>query len=236
MSKKAGCIGFLLNKKTTKTDETLPYQVRDDFLSDAELSFYKVLAQLFKKRYVICPKVSLKDIFYVTKANDYITYFNRINRKHIDFLICEKSMMKPLIGIELDDSSHSKQKRQERDQYVDEVFQVAGLPLARVKASSSYNIDELKNYLSMVYKAKNPSHHHASVKNVGNTTNSKINEKLSVDEVANSSTGSSVTPICPKCDIPLVKRKSRKGELFYGCSNYPKCKVTIGISEQYKLK
>lgn len=28
---------------------------------------------------------------------------------------------------------------------------------------------------------------------------------------------------CPKCDGEVIKKKSKKGRLFYGCSNYPKC-------------
>jgi DNA topoisomerase-1 len=28
---------------------------------------------------------------------------------------------------------------------------------------------------------------------------------------------------CPKCDGELVERKTRKGKIFYSCSNYPKC-------------
>lgn len=28
---------------------------------------------------------------------------------------------------------------------------------------------------------------------------------------------------CPKCDGSLVKRKSKKGRIFYGCNNYPNC-------------
>ena len=37
-------------------------------------------------------------------------------------------------------------------------------------------------------------------------------------------------PVCPYCNIPLVRRTTRKGphagESFWGCSNYPKCKFT----------
>lgn len=29
---------------------------------------------------------------------------------------------------------------------------------------------------------------------------------------------------CPSCDGKIVEKKSRKGKLFYGCNNYPKCK------------
>lgn len=28
---------------------------------------------------------------------------------------------------------------------------------------------------------------------------------------------------CPKCDGKIVEKKTRKGKIFYGCSNYPKC-------------
>ena len=28
---------------------------------------------------------------------------------------------------------------------------------------------------------------------------------------------------CPKCDGKVVEKKTRKGKLFYGCTNYPKC-------------
>ncbi len=31
---------------------------------------------------------------------------------------------------------------------------------------------------------------------------------------------------CPKCDGTLVIRRSRQGDEFYGCENYPKCKFT----------
>ena len=30
---------------------------------------------------------------------------------------------------------------------------------------------------------------------------------------------------CPNCDGQIVEKKSRKGKVFYGCNNYPKCKT-----------
>lgn len=30
---------------------------------------------------------------------------------------------------------------------------------------------------------------------------------------------------CPECDGKILEKKTRKGKIFYGCSNYPKCKV-----------
>ena len=54
---------------------------------------------------VICPKVGLKDFFFICKGvgKDYMNYFGKIAKKHVDFLLCDPGTMKPICGIELDD-------------------------------------------------------------------------------------------------------------------------------------
>lgn len=32
-----------------------------------------------------------------------------------------------------------------------------------------------------------------------------------------------INALCPKCAAPLVKKKTKKGKVFYGCSKYPDC-------------
>ena len=32
---------------------------------------------------------------------------------------------------------------------------------------------------------------------------------------------------CPKCDGKIVEKKTKKGKVFYGCSNFPKCKIAV---------
>ena len=91
---------------TSKTKAELPYRLRDDFLSPAERNFYLVLRTAVSDWGIICPKVSLKDLFYV-KSKDpsqYRIYTNKIDRKHIDFLLCDPKTARPLLGIELDDN------------------------------------------------------------------------------------------------------------------------------------
>ncbi|MCL4554939.1 MAG: metal-dependent hydrolase [Actinobacteria bacterium] len=40
----------------------------------------------------------------------------------------------------------------------------------------------------------------------------------------------SVTPVCPKCDVPMIlrtaKQGAQKGNQFYGCKNFPSCRQT----------
>ncbi|MCA9023360.1 MAG: DUF2726 domain-containing protein, partial [Planctomycetaceae bacterium] len=84
--------------------KTLPYRLTDNFLSLAELSFYHVLMQTVREEYSVSCKVNLSDIFYVSRPNENLAYRNKIDRKHVDFLLCDTKNMQPLLGIELDDS------------------------------------------------------------------------------------------------------------------------------------
>jgi len=56
---------------------------------------------------------------------------NRIDRKHVDFLLCDPATMRPLLGVELDDASHQRRDREQRDRLMEQAFAAAELPLAR---------------------------------------------------------------------------------------------------------
>lgn len=191
---------------TVKENEKLPYKVSDSLLTDAENSFYHALKLYVDDRAVICPKVGLKDIFFIGKGigNDYMKYFGKISQKHVDFILCDPSTMKPLCGIELDDKSHSKGKRQERDSFVGKVFKDANLKLIRIPAKFGYTSTEIETAIEGV-----------------------LNRPEELPKIQSNND----TVLCPKCGIPMVLRKATRGENagneFYGCPNYPKCKEII---------
>lgn len=118
------------------------YRLNKSLVSPAELNFYKVLTSIMGTRATVQLKVRLGDIF-EPNTREYI-HRNKINQKHIDFLVCNAETMEPIIGIELDDRSHERQDRKDRDGLVDRVFEAAGLPLLHVRAVREYNPDELK--------------------------------------------------------------------------------------------
>lgn len=191
----------------TSAVQELPYRMRDDFLSAAELSFYRVLKLAVKDRATILAKVNLADIFFVARPNENQSYRNKIDRKHVDYLGCDPTTMKPLFGVELDDKSHSRSDRVERDVFVDQVFKVAGLPLIRIPSKAAYEPNQLAAQLA-AYLGGQPA--------------SPVAVPVAI-------TGQS--PICPKCGIPMVSRTASKGQnagkQFWGCSNYPRCKEVV---------
>jgi hypothetical protein len=160
--RKSGCLSifFPFLKFFQKEDaQALPYRLRDDFLSPAEFSFYKVLSSLLGERWTVQSKVRLADIFFVARPNENIAFFNRIAQKHLDFLVCDSASMKPVFGIELDDSSHRRGSRQVRDEFVENACKAAGLPLLRVPVQREYNSREIANQIAPILKAnfENPA-------------------------------------------------------------------------------
>jgi hypothetical protein len=121
------------------SDQPLPYEIRDDFLSPAELAFYRILAGTVQGRFTICPKVRLADIFYVSRPHENVAARNRIQQKHVDFLLCDPTTLRPRLAIELDDASHQRPDRRDRDLFVDDVFQAAQLPILHIPAARSYS-------------------------------------------------------------------------------------------------
>ena len=56
--------------------------------------------------------------------------------------------MNPVLGIELDDSSHERQSRKDRDQFVDDVFNKAGLKILHIKAARGYVPEDIAREVS----------------------------------------------------------------------------------------
>jgi len=85
--------------------QDFPYQMRENFLTPAELSFYYILRTAVSDQVIICAKVGLGDIFAVKKDDPsrFRIYTNKIDRKHVDFLLCEPKTMQPRVAIELDE-------------------------------------------------------------------------------------------------------------------------------------
>jgi len=84
----------------SKESPTLPYRLRQEFFSPAETAFYRVLSEMVKDRLYICPKVPLQDLFFVTRPNENVHYFNKIYRKVVDFLLLQRDTLKPTLAIE----------------------------------------------------------------------------------------------------------------------------------------
>jgi hypothetical protein len=116
MKEREGCLTAILSLFGIRlaSPVQLPYRRRDDLLSPAELSFYRVLRQTVGHQAIVLCKVNLADLFFVVRSSESQSYLNKIDRKHVDFLLCNPNTMRPCLGIELDDSSHRRKRSFDR--------------------------------------------------------------------------------------------------------------------------
>jgi len=191
-----------------QTAERLPYRLRENFLSTPELALLRALQEMVGRHYVICPKVALNDIFYIARPNENVHFFNKIFRKHVDFLLCEPPTLRPAIGIELV-KPVARSETREADQFMQDLFLSAGLPLVHVLSSERYSEKDLVELFQLAI---------TRVKKTG-----PLRAATKTDSV----------PMCPVCGKMMVLRVYRNGpgtgKKYYGCMDSPKCGGIVAI-------
>ena len=196
----------MMSKQPIK--ERLPYRLRKRFLSFTELALFFVLQEMAEGHYIICPKVALNDIFYIQRPNENVHFYNKIFRKHVDFLLCEPDDMRPAFGVELV-KPITKEETRSADKYIEDLFLSAGLPLVHVPSSEIYKLSDLVHLFQLAIQ--------------------KIRETEALREVESSDSA----PFCPKCGLVMVLRIQREGsnagKRYYGCMNAPTCSGVIAI-------
>jgi hypothetical protein len=146
-NQKPGCLSILLNlfNLAPKEENTYPYLLQDSILTKNELAFYHSLNRIVGNKFIILSKVRLSDIFITQQGKGYYAALNRINPRHVDFLLVDLNTFKPILGTELDDKSHNRPDRQERDDFVNGLYDAMNLPLLRMQAKHGYDVNEIKS-------------------------------------------------------------------------------------------
>lgn len=130
---------------TDTGDEPLPYIARDAMLTPAERSFFAALQTACNGRSLIFAQVQLSRLIYPRSGVPrWQTHQNKIDRKSADFVLVDPTTFKAQLVIELDDRSHERKARQDRDEFVNRALAAAGLKLLRVPAAANYNAQQLE--------------------------------------------------------------------------------------------
>lgn len=126
----------------------MPYTTRPALVTKAELRFYKSLQKAVQDDWEIFAMVRVADLIRVEKnAPKRRKWLNKILAKHVDFVLCDPGTLEPQMAIELDDRSHERPDRIERDIFMNEAFESAGLPLLRVPVEKSYRSREVRGLI-----------------------------------------------------------------------------------------
>jgi hypothetical protein len=130
------------------SSEPPQYRKRDYLFTYRERVFYTALLEEVGTEYQIFAKVRLGDIVWLANEPENRKFYNnQIQCKHVDFLLCDKGVQRPLLAIELDDSSHDKYDRRESDEFKERLFAETGLPLLRVMVQQTYPKGEIRQQI-----------------------------------------------------------------------------------------
>lgn len=188
--------------------ERLPYRLREPFLSKTELALFRTLSHMMGERYMICPKVALSDVFYIVRPNENVHFFNKIFRKHVDFLLCDPKTFKPSFGVEIV-KPIAKEGIREADKFIEELFNDAVIPLVHIPSSEIYEpVDIVSLFQLAITKLEKTTPLHLAAIHDG-------------------------VPHCPVCGKMMVLRIHRNGEKsgkkYYGCIDNPHCNGIVSI-------
>ncbi len=111
---------------TEPDEKELPeYRRKKAIMSRPEIDCFSLLSQLFGEKYLILPQVALHTVIDKLTQNSYRSELFRV----ADFCLCDKETFAPLLLIELNDSSHNRADRIERDKKVALICERADLPM-----------------------------------------------------------------------------------------------------------
>jgi len=242
MPKQAGCL-FSLFGYEKETARNLPYERCEGLLTQAERSFQYALIQALEVmglKAAVCPKVGLRDVFRVVAQDnaEYMTYLDKIDRKHVDFLLADPRGMQLIAGVQLDGNTHLSERAKARDVFVEQVYQAAGLPLLRFRVQHDYDIPDMARYMRQELGLASKG---------TETVMTGQPAPFTADNggpVPRKQTGSEEsTPAadhdmpdglrCPRCGAPMVLRKARRGkrrgQYFWRCSRFPRCRCVVDM-------
>lgn len=133
-------LGQIDNTKKQKTKLQYRYIAKKDIMTNAEKQFYKKLQAVCDDDILIFPQIHLSSLFdHKIKGQNWKGAFSSINQKSVDYLLCDRNTLRPLLVIELDDNTHKRPDRIIRDKIVNEIFSSSSIFLLRV---SDLNIDD----------------------------------------------------------------------------------------------
>jgi hypothetical protein len=125
------------------------YKKKNFFMTRAEHECYDALMIAVGEKYHIFPQVHLPSIVdNKVVGQNWKGAFRHISQKSVDFVLCDKEYISPKLVIELDDRTHERQDRINRDIEVERILKDVGLPLLRLENHGSFNQDELRGKIS----------------------------------------------------------------------------------------
>lgn len=122
--------------------------LRETVLLERQAVLYRSLVSALSTDAVVFAKVRLADFLKLDNGGNDLKFAIKMDRKFVDFLLCDPQTMKPLAVVEMSSSpTKSDSRSQTKDPFVMQSLRSAKVKLLRIEARSHYAIDELRTLL-----------------------------------------------------------------------------------------
>lgn len=133
----------------TRPDPRSPYERIPTLLTAAERDFFAALQQAAPVSHQIFAQVRLANLVQVKPwARRDKSHWWRIQAKCVDFVLVDAATFAPRLVVELDDASHNRADRRDRDAFVDEVLAATGIPILHIRWQRSYDTRALAEQIA----------------------------------------------------------------------------------------
>lgn len=139
-----------------KDKKQYTYTPKDSLMTATEMDFYWKLNKVVDNRYFIYPQVHLSALLdHRVVGQNWKGAFYHINAKSVDYVLCSKTTLQPIYAIELDDPSHDRIDRINRDIEVERIFSEANVPLVRFRDYKNLTDTDIAHELARARKLSN---------------------------------------------------------------------------------
>lgn len=141
-----------LSAQSTATQLTFPFRRRKQLFTPVECNFLELLEKAVGHEFRIVCRVRLADLIGVkqgTKAKNSKVALSKAVGKQLDFVLCNKQTMEPILAIDLVYQQGKDSYKLQRDWFVNGALDAAKVPHMRVKVKSGYTVSEVRESIEL---------------------------------------------------------------------------------------
>lgn len=132
-----------IEQKRVEEGESARYVKKQHLLTYNEKVLHEVLGGLYGADFIVLPQIALVSLVDKISRNSFRNELFRV----VDFVIADANYV-PLVAIELNDRSHLRSDRAERDKKVAEILQKAELPLVTIALEELQDVSLIKKKIT----------------------------------------------------------------------------------------
>lgn len=138
-------LGIAIKKQKTKQsgnlDQPWPYYEKKPLTAVEQVLYHRLVEAM--PECIVLAQVQMSRVLGVKKGTGQGSWFNKINQKSLDYVICLKDAS-IVAAVELDDSTHEREDRKSNDQDKDRALSSAGVKLIRWQAKNLPDIQVIR--------------------------------------------------------------------------------------------